>query len=182
MARCPQASGPSGEPGRFGPPHAHHAAGCTGRLGACHRAELGEHPLIETREACLLKRQGLRPVHRGLPGGSAQTNGFERRRCWQRLKDNRAAIDYFFDLPRAPRLRQVCRHDACSSAIRWRLESATADAPSRFGSRQRAGVATGFTAARIAELENSLSMTTLPSEALTTRQSAGHRRKTRSAS
>jgi epoxyqueuosine reductase len=76
-------------------------AGCAGRLGSLvTEAELGEHPLIETREACLLragKECGL--CIRACPVAALKTRGFERRRCWERLKENRAELEYFADLP-----------------------------------------------------------------------------------
>ena len=116
--------------GRFG---THHMlitpAGCTGRLGSLvTEAELGEHPLIETREACLLKAgKACGLCIEVCPVEALKTNGFERRRCWQRLKDNRAAIDYFFDLPEST---HVCGKCAAMMPCSFgnpvaRLESAT---------------------------------------------------------
>ena len=61
--------------GRFG---THHMlitpAGCAGRLGSLvTEAELGDNPLVETREACLLKAgKGVRPVRCRLPGHGPQ--------------------------------------------------------------------------------------------------------------
>jgi epoxyqueuosine reductase QueG len=69
-------------------------------------AELGDHPLIVTREACLLragKACGL--CIEACPVRALNATGFERRQCWQRLKDNRARIEYFSDLPEST---QVC--------------------------------------------------------------------------
>ena len=116
--------------GRFG---THHMlitpAGCTGRLGSLvTEAELGEHPLIETREACLLKAgKACGLCIEVCPVEALKTNGFERRRCWQRLKDNRAAIDYFTDLPEST---HVCGKCAAMMPCSFgnpvaRLESAT---------------------------------------------------------
>jgi len=116
--------------GRFG---THHMlitpAGCTGRLGSLvTEAELGEHPLIETREACLLKAgKACGLCIEVCPVEALKTNGFERRRCWQRLKDNRAGIDYFADLPEST---HVCGKCAAMMPCSFgnpvaRLESAT---------------------------------------------------------
>ena len=76
-------------------------SGCCGRLGSLvTEAALGDHPLIEGDEACLLKAgkecgqcMGACPVE------ALRENGFDRRRCWERLKENRNTLDYFFDLP-----------------------------------------------------------------------------------
>jgi epoxyqueuosine reductase QueG len=85
-------------------------AGCTGRLGSLvTEAELGDHPLIETREACLLragKACGL--CIAACPVQALKPKGFERRRCWERLKDNRAALDYFADLPETTHVCGKC--------------------------------------------------------------------------
>jgi epoxyqueuosine reductase len=76
-------------------------AGCAGRLGSLvTEADLGDHPLVTSRESCLLKAGkacGLClaacPVHALTP------TEFERRRCWEQLKENQAGLDYFADLP-----------------------------------------------------------------------------------
>ena len=88
--------------GRFG---THHLlitpAGCTGRLGSLvTEADLGEHALIETEEACLLKagRQCGKCI-RACPVQALSETDFDRRRCWDRLNANRADLSYFSDLP-----------------------------------------------------------------------------------
>jgi len=97
--------------GRFG---THHMlitpAGCTGRLGSLvTEAELGAHPLIETREACLLKAgKACGLCIEVCPVKAIKANGFERRHCWQRLKDNRADLDYFSDLPETTHVCGKC--------------------------------------------------------------------------
>jgi epoxyqueuosine reductase QueG len=85
-------------------------AGCTGRLGSLvTEAELGEHPLIETREACLLKAgKACGLCIEVCPVAALKTNGFERWRCWERLKENRASIDYFADLPESTHVCGKC--------------------------------------------------------------------------
>jgi epoxyqueuosine reductase QueG len=97
--------------GRFG---THHMlitpAGCTGRLGSLvTEADLGEHPLIETREACLLKAgKGCGLCVAACPVEALKTNGFERRRCWDRLKENRSDMEDFSDLPESTHVCGKC--------------------------------------------------------------------------
>lgn len=85
-------------------------AGCTGRLGSLvTEAELGAHPLIATREACLLKAgKACGLCIEVCPVEALKTNHFERRRCWERLKDNRAGLDYFADLPESTHVCGKC--------------------------------------------------------------------------
>jgi epoxyqueuosine reductase len=76
-------------------------AGCAGRLGSLVTdAELGDNPLMENREACLLKA-GKECGHciAACPVAALKVKGFERRDCWERLKRNRAELPYFADLP-----------------------------------------------------------------------------------
>jgi epoxyqueuosine reductase QueG len=88
--------------GRFG---THHMlitpAGCTGRLGSLvTEAELGDNPLIDTDEACLLKAgKKCAKCIEACPVSALRENGFERRKCWNRLNENRDILDYFSDLP-----------------------------------------------------------------------------------
>lgn len=88
--------------GRFG---AHHLlitpAGCAGRLGSLVTdAELGEHPVIETAEACLMRAgKECGRCMTACPVQALKAQGFERRACWERLKANRAELAYFQDLP-----------------------------------------------------------------------------------
>jgi epoxyqueuosine reductase QueG len=97
--------------GRFG---THHMlitpAGCAGRLGSLvTEAELGDHRLIATREACLLKAgKACGLCVEACPVQALRTNGFERRRCWERLKENRAGIDCFSDLPETTHVCGKC--------------------------------------------------------------------------
>jgi epoxyqueuosine reductase QueG len=97
--------------GRFG---THHMlitpAGCAGRLGSLvTEAELGDHPLIETREACLLKAgKACGLCIEACPVAALNINGFERRSCWERLKDNRARLDALADLPESTHVCGKC--------------------------------------------------------------------------
>jgi epoxyqueuosine reductase QueG len=88
--------------GRFG---THHMlitpAGCSGRLGSLvTEAELGEHSVINTDQACLLKAgKKCGECIEACPVNALRANGFERRICWNRLNENRELLDYFSDLP-----------------------------------------------------------------------------------
>ena len=69
-------------------------------------AELGDHPLIETPEACLLKA-GSRCGRciAACPVGALEPAGIRRRRCWDRLLENRSVLAALADLPEDT---QVC--------------------------------------------------------------------------
>ena len=75
--------------------------GCTGRLGSLFTdADLGEHPIIDTEEACLLKTgKKCDKCIEVCPVNALSENAFERRTCWNRLNENRRVLDYFSDLP-----------------------------------------------------------------------------------
>jgi len=88
--------------GRFG---VHHLLitpeGCAGRLGSLvTEAGLGDNPIIDTEEACLSKagKECVKCIE-ACPLDALSQSGFERRTCWERLKDNLASLDYFSDLP-----------------------------------------------------------------------------------
>lgn len=97
--------------GRFG---THHLlitpVGCTGRLGSfVSDVELGEHALIESGEACLLKTG--KPCGKCIdacPVAALSEFGFDRRGCWDRLNDNRQILDYFSDLPESTHVCGKC--------------------------------------------------------------------------
>lgn len=75
-------------------------AGCAGRLGSLvTEADLGDHPLMDTDEACLLKAgKKCGKCIEACPVHALDENGFERYSCWNRLCENRD-LDYFSDLP-----------------------------------------------------------------------------------
>jgi epoxyqueuosine reductase QueG len=97
--------------GRFG---THHMLitpfGCTGRLGSLvTEAELGEHPLIDTDEACLLKAgKKCGKCIEACPVDALSETGLERRKCWNRLNENRDILDYFSDLPKSTNVCGKC--------------------------------------------------------------------------
>jgi epoxyqueuosine reductase len=97
--------------GRFG---VHHMlitpAGCTGRLGSLvTEAELGDHPLMETEEACLLKAgQKCGKCIDVCPVQALSEADFDRQRCWDRLNENRDSLPYFSDLPKTTHVCAKC--------------------------------------------------------------------------
>jgi epoxyqueuosine reductase QueG len=97
--------------GRFG---VHHMlitpVGCTGRLGSLvTEAELGDHPVIRTDEACLIKA-GLKcgKCIDACPVNALNTERFERKGCWDRLVENIEILDYFSDLPKSTHVCCKC--------------------------------------------------------------------------
>jgi epoxyqueuosine reductase QueG len=85
-------------------------SGCCGRLGSLvTEAALGDHPLIEADEACLLKAgEECGQCMGACPVEALRENGFHRRRCWERLKENRNTLDYFLDLPETTHVCGKC--------------------------------------------------------------------------
>jgi len=75
--------------------------GCCGRFGSLvTEAELGDHPLISSKHACLLKagKKCGKCVER-CPVGALERDAFDRRKCWDRLNENYKTLDFFADLP-----------------------------------------------------------------------------------
>jgi epoxyqueuosine reductase QueG len=97
--------------GRFG---VHHMlitpVGCTGRFGSLVTdADLGEHALIATDEACLLKAGNkCGKCIEACPVAALSENGFERKLCWDRLNENRGTLEYFSDLPESTHVCGKC--------------------------------------------------------------------------
>ncbi len=97
--------------GRFGVNHLLITpVGCTGRLGSfVSEIELGDHPLIQTDEACLLKAgKKCGKCIQACPVDALSENGFDRRSCWNRLMENRKTLDYFYDLPESTHVCGKC--------------------------------------------------------------------------
>ena len=66
-------------------------SGCAGRLGSLvTEAELGNRPLVESKELCLHKanKECLKCLKR-CPVGALGEEGIDRQRCWTRLRVNR---------------------------------------------------------------------------------------------
>jgi epoxyqueuosine reductase len=84
--------------------------GCTGRLGSLVTdAALGDHPLIETEQACLLRAGGTcGKCMEACPVHALKEEDFDRRNCWDRLKENRQTLDYFYDLPESTHVCGKC--------------------------------------------------------------------------
>jgi epoxyqueuosine reductase QueG len=85
-------------------------AGCAGRLGSLvTEADLGNHPLIHTDEACLLKigRECGKCIE-ACPVDALTENEFERQTCWARLNENRDILDYFSDFPETTHVCGKC--------------------------------------------------------------------------
>jgi epoxyqueuosine reductase len=76
-------------------------AGCCGRLGSLvTEVELGDHPLVETDEACLLKAgKECGKCIGACPVAAVGEKGLNRWRCWERLKQNQDILTCFSDLP-----------------------------------------------------------------------------------
>ena len=76
--------------------------GCAGRLGSLvTEADMGDHPLMVTEEACLQKAgKDCGKCMQACPVSAIAENDFDRRGCWNRLNENRDVLDYFSDLPK----------------------------------------------------------------------------------
>jgi epoxyqueuosine reductase len=85
-------------------------AGCAGRLGSfVTEADLGDHPLMQTQEACLLKAgRTCGKCLQACPVHALKEEDFDRRGCWERLKENRRSLPYFYDLPESTHVCGKC--------------------------------------------------------------------------
>ena len=84
--------------------------GCTGRLGSLvTEADLGDHGVIDTDEACLLKAgKTCGKCIDACPVDALEANSFHRHECWNRLIENRDLLDYFSDLPKTTHVCGKC--------------------------------------------------------------------------
>ena len=85
-------------------------AGCTGRLGSLvTEAELEDAPLIQTKEACLLKAgRKCGKCIEVCPVSALGEQDFDRQGCWKRLKENRRTLEGFADLPESTHVCGKC--------------------------------------------------------------------------
>ena len=85
-------------------------AGACGRFGSlvC-EADLGENPLMQAEYACLLKAgKSCGKCIEMCPVDALTADGFDRRKCWDRLNENRRVLDYFSDLPKSTDVCAKC--------------------------------------------------------------------------
>ncbi len=85
-------------------------AGACGRFGSlvC-EADLGENPIMEADHACLLKAgKTCGKCIEMCPVKALSEDGFDRRKCWDRLNENRRVLDYFSDLPESTDVCAKC--------------------------------------------------------------------------
>jgi epoxyqueuosine reductase QueG len=84
--------------------------GCTGRMGSLvTEAELGDNPLMDTQEACLLKAgKECGKCIEACPVSALTVDGIERQACWNRLNENRATLAYLSDLPQSTHVCGKC--------------------------------------------------------------------------
>lgn len=76
-------------------------SGVCGRFGSLvTEVDLGDNPLMDAEHACLLKagKKCGKCIER-CPVNALTENGFDRRKCWDRLNDNRHILDYYSGLP-----------------------------------------------------------------------------------
>ena len=76
-------------------------SGVCGRFGSLvTEADLGDNPLIDAEHTCLLKAgKTCGKCIEKCPVNALTENGFDRRKCWDRLNDNRHTLEYYSDLP-----------------------------------------------------------------------------------
>jgi epoxyqueuosine reductase len=76
-------------------------SGVCGRFGSLvTEADLGDHPVMKNPEACLLKAgKKCGKCMERCPVNALKEDGFDRRKCWDRLNENRHTLDYYADLP-----------------------------------------------------------------------------------
>ncbi len=76
-------------------------SGCAGRLGSLvTAADLGDSPLVQEKELCLYKngQNCLMCVKRCPVEALSPETGIDRKKCWERLKENLATLATFKDM------------------------------------------------------------------------------------
>jgi len=85
-------------------------SGVCGRFGSLvTEADIGENPLVTAEHTCLLKAG--KPCGKCIercPVGALTADGFDRRKCWERLNENRDTLDYLSDLPASTHVCGKC--------------------------------------------------------------------------
>lgn len=87
-------------------------SGCAGRLGSLvTAADLGDSPLVEEKELCLYKngQDCLMCVSRCPVGAVSPENGIDRKKCWNRLKENLAVLEDFNDMAPSTHVCAKCQ-------------------------------------------------------------------------
>lgn len=87
-------------------------SGCAGRLGSLvTAADLGDSPLVDAKELCLHKngQDCLMCVKRCPVGAVSATVGIDRKKCWDRLKENLATLDTFKDMAPSTHVCAKCQ-------------------------------------------------------------------------
>ncbi len=87
-------------------------SGCAGRLGSLvTTADLGDSPLVGEKELCLHKngQACLMCVKRCPVGAVSPETGIDRKKCWERLKDNLATLDTFKDMAPSTHVCAKCQ-------------------------------------------------------------------------
>jgi epoxyqueuosine reductase QueG len=87
-------------------------AGCTGRLGSLVTdADLGDSPVVQDKELCLHKngQACLMCVKRCPVGAVSPETGIDRKKCWERLKENLAVLDTFKDMDPSTHVCAKCQ-------------------------------------------------------------------------
>lgn len=87
-------------------------SGCAGRLGSLVTAvDLGDSPLVEEKELCLHKngQECLMCVKRCPVGAVSPETGIDRKKCWDRLKENVTTLDTFKDMAPSTHVCAKCQ-------------------------------------------------------------------------
>ena len=86
-------------------------SGCAGRLGSLVTdAEFGDSPLVNEKELCLHKNgHTCRACVKRCPVGALSESDLDRKRCWERLQDNRNQREELADLEKTTHVCGKCQ-------------------------------------------------------------------------